>query len=79
MQIANGTLAHTYSDDMPESAINNFAEQIILKCCEIAQTRTQGANSPFDSLVVLDIKEYFGIEANQHYWSNRNFNDPEDE
>jgi cyclopropane fatty-acyl-phospholipid synthase-like methyltransferase len=79
MEIASVTLAHTYSDEMPEFAINNFAEQIILKCCEIAQARTQNMNNPFDSMVVLDIKEYFGLEANQQYWATRNFNDPEDE
>ena len=71
MEIANGTLAHTYSDEMPEGAINNFAERIILECCKVIQNRLC-PNNPFDSLPVMDIRDHFGLEPNRQCWVTRN-------
>lgn len=46
-----------------DAGFEAFTNELILKCCNIVQAR-QGGNNPYDCLTVLEIKEYFGIEAN---------------
>ena len=45
--------------DMPEC--KKFAELIVRECCDMVNKHTQH-NNPNDCLLVLDIKEHFGVE-----------------
>ena len=38
-----------------------FAELIVRECCDMVNKHTQH-NNPYDCPLVLDIKEYFGVE-----------------
>jgi hypothetical protein len=48
----------------PEYTINDpvkFAELIVRECCDMVNKHQQH-NNPNDCLLVLDIKEHFGVE-----------------
>ena len=46
-------------------ALERFVNLIVADCCKIVQERHGSENNPYDCLTVLEIKEHFGIEANQ--------------
>jgi hypothetical protein len=48
-----------------EREIEAFARAIVLECCTMINKHTQW-NNPNDCLLVLDIKDKFGMEANEH-------------
>ena len=44
-----------------EDLMNDFAELIVRECCDMVNKHHQ-YNNPNDCLLVLDIKEHFGVE-----------------
>jgi hypothetical protein len=45
-----------------ESELQKFAELIVKACCDMVNKHHQ-YNNPNDCLLVLDIKEHFGVES----------------
>jgi hypothetical protein len=46
-----------------EQELNGFAELLIQECCDMVNKHLQHRNNPNDCILVLDIKEKFGIES----------------
>jgi hypothetical protein len=48
-------------DEVDEFTLEKFAELIVKECCDMVNKQHQ-YNNPNDCLLVLDIKEHFGVE-----------------
>ncbi len=46
-----------------QKELDTFSKAIVLECCKMVNVHMQH-NNPNDSLLVIDIKERFGIELN---------------
>ena len=50
-----------FANSLEETYLKKFAQLIIRECCDMVNKHTQH-NNPNDCLLVLDIKERFGVE-----------------